>query len=140
MTIEKKFLEVLQLIDISKAAGIDRISGIFVKGDANVLAKHIAKICNISISSGLFKLKPLHKRGTKADPEGFRPIFLLPLTSKVIKRIVYNQVDNLSLQNNTLYNYKSEFRKNHSTHLSLSFINDKKPKKVLIKDFSREWS
>ena len=138
MTIEKKFLEVLQFIDISKAAGIDRISGIFVQDDANILVKPIATICNIFISSGLFKLKPLHKRGTKANPESFRSISLLPLISKVIKRIVYNQVDNFSLQNNTLYNYKSEFRKNHSTHLSLSFLNDKKLKKVLIEDFSRE--
>ena len=47
---EKKFLEVLQFIDISKPAGIDKISGKFLKDGADILAK----ICNISISSGLF--------------------------------------------------------------------------------------
>ena len=67
MTTEKKVLEVLQFTDISKAAGIDKISGRFLQDGANILAKPTAKICNISISSGLFpndckiaKLKPLY--------------------------------------------------------------------------------
>ena len=54
LTMEKKVLEVLQFIDISKAAGIDKISGRFLKDGANILAKPLAKICDISISSGLF--------------------------------------------------------------------------------------
>ena len=89
MTTNKKVLEVLQFIDISKAAERDKISG----------------DCNIA------KLKPLYKKGSKANPENFRPISLLPLISKVIERIVYNQVDNFLLQNNILYNYQSGFRK-----------------------------
>ena len=90
----------MQFIDISKAAGIDKISGRFLKDGANILAKPIAKICNISISSGLFpsdckiaKLKPLYKKGSKTNPENFRPI-------SVTERIVYDQVDNFLLQNN----------------------------------------
>ena len=109
LTTEKKVLEVLQFIDISKAAGNDKISVRFLKDGANILEKPIAKICNISISSGLFpseckisKLKPLYKKGSKANPENFRPISLLPLISKVIEKIVYDQVDNFLLQNNIL--------------------------------------
>ena len=118
LTTEKKVLKVLQFIEISKAAGIDKISGRFLKDSANILAKPIAKICNISISSGLFpsdcklaKLKPLYKKGSKTNPENFRSISLLPLISKVIERIVYDQVYNFLLQNNILYNYQSGFRK-----------------------------
>ena len=118
MTTEKKVLEVLQFIDISKAEGFDKFSGRFLKDGANISVKPIVKGCNISISSGLFpsdckiaKLKPLYKKGSKTNPENFRPISLLPLISKVIERIVYNQVDNFLLQNNILYNYQSGFRK-----------------------------
>ena len=132
---EKKFLEVLQFIDISKPAGIDKISGKFLKDGADILAK----ICNISISSGLFpsdckiaKLKPLYKKGSKTNPENFRPISLLPLISKVIERIVYDQVDNFLLQNNILCNYQSGFRKNYSTDLCLSFLNGK-----ILKSFDK---
>ena len=93
MTTNKKVLEVLQFIEISKAAGLDEISG-----DSNIA-----------------KLKPLYKKGSKANPENFRPISLLPLISKVVERILYNQVDNFLFQSNILYNYQSGFRKNHST-------------------------
>ena len=54
MTTERKVLEVLQRIDISKAEGIDKISGRLLKDGANILAKLTAKICNISISLGIF--------------------------------------------------------------------------------------
>ena len=72
LTTGKKVLEILQFIDISKAVGIDKISGRFLKDRANILAKPLAKIYNISISSGLFpsdrkiaKLKPLYKKDPK---------------------------------------------------------------------------
>ena len=130
----------MQFIDISKAAGIDKISGRFLKDGANILAKPMAKICNISISSGLFtrdckiaELKPLYQKASKTNPENFRPISLLPLISRVIERIVYNQVDNFLLQNNILYKFQSGFRKNHSTDLCLSFLNDK-----ILKGFDKE--
>ena len=109
LTTEKKVLEALQFINISKAAGIDKISGRFLEDGANILAKPIAKT--------------LYKTGSKTNSENFRPISLLPLISKFIQRIVYDQIDNYFLQNNILYNYQSGFRKNHSTNLCLSFLN-----------------
>ena len=48
LTTEKKVLEGLQIIDISKAAGIDKILGRFLKDDVNILAKPIAEICDSS--------------------------------------------------------------------------------------------
>ena len=71
------------------------------------------------------KLLPLYKKGSKANLESFRLISLLPLISKVIERIAYDQVDNILLQNNILYNYQSGFRKNYSIDLCLSFLNGK---------------
>ena len=62
-----KVLEVLPFIGISEATGIDKISGRFLEDGANILANPLTKICDISISSGLFpsdfkiaKLKPLY--------------------------------------------------------------------------------
>ena len=118
LTTKKKVSEVLQCIDISKAAGIDKISGRFLKDTANIMAKTYSKNMNIFMSSRLFpshckiaKLKPLYKKGPKTNPGNFRPISLLPLISKFIERIVYDQVHNFLLQNNTLYNFQSGFRK-----------------------------
>ena len=81
MTREKNVYEILQCIDISKPAGTDKISGTYLKDDANILAKPMAEICNTSISSGFIpsdckiaKLKPLYKKGSKTNHENFRPI------------------------------------------------------------------
>ena len=99
---------------------------------ANILTKPTAEICSISISSGLFlsdckigKFRPLYKKRSKANLENFRPIFLFPWISKISGRIVYDQIDHLLLQSNTLCNYQAGFKKNHSTDFYLSFLNDK---------------
>ena len=37
-------------MNVDEAAGIDNLSGKFLKDGANVLAKPISKLCNISIN------------------------------------------------------------------------------------------
>ena len=46
--------------------------------------------------------------------------------------MVYDKVDNFLLQNIVLYNYQSGFKKNHSTILCVSFLNDK-----ILKGFNK---
>ena len=72
LTTEKNVLEILQCINISKVAGMEKILRKFLKEGANTLAKPIAEICNTSIFSGRFpsdykivKLKPFYKKGPK---------------------------------------------------------------------------
>ena len=74
-TSEEKVLKIMTNIEISKAAGVDKLSGRFLKGGANILAKPISTLCNLSISQGVFpnaykvvKLKPIFKKGKKTDP------------------------------------------------------------------------
>ena len=125
-------LKILKNIDTSKAAGIDKISGRFLKDGASILSIPIAQICNLSISSSSFpqkckiaKLKPLHKKGSKTDPKNYRPISLLPLVSKVIEKVIFDQTQTFLNENNILYKFQSGFRPNHSTDFCLSYLNDK---------------
>ena len=69
-------LKLLQDLDENKAAGLDNLSGKFLKDGATVLAKPISQICNLSIKYSIFpsdckiaKLKPLFKKGSKTDPK-----------------------------------------------------------------------
>ena len=71
------------------------------------------------------KVKPIFKKGRKTNVSNYRPISLLPILSKVIEKVVYEQTAKFSNDNNIFYNYQSGFRNNHSTYLSLSFFNDK---------------
>ena len=51
---ENTILTILKNTEVSKAAGLDNLSGLFLRDGAKVLAKPITDICNLSITSGKF--------------------------------------------------------------------------------------
>ena len=111
---------------------MDSLSGCFLKDGAKVLAKPITDISNLSITLGkspdsckLAKLKPIYKNSSLTEASNYRPISLLLLISKVIKKVIHNQTSAFLNSRNLLYNYQSGFRKNHSADFCLSFLNDK---------------
>ena len=117
---ENTILTILKNTNICKAAGLD--SGCFLKDGAEVLAKPITDLCNLSITSGkipdsrkIAKLKPIYKKGSLTEASNYRPISLLPLISKVIEKVIHDQTSAFLNSRHLLYNYQSGFRKNHST-------------------------
>ena len=77
-TSEEKVLKIMTNIENSNGAGVDKLSGRFLKDGANILAKSIFTLCNLSISLGVFpnaskvaKLKPIFKKGKKTDPSNY---------------------------------------------------------------------
>ena len=115
-------------LEVTKAPGIDQISGKFIKDGARILTKPISELCNLPMTLGSFpdackivKVKLLFKKDSKTDPSNYRPISLLPLLSKVFERVVLDQTEELLSRNKILYDYHSGFRKNHSTDTFLSF-------------------
>ena len=125
-------LKLLKQLNPAKSAGIDNLTGKFLKEGAPVLASPITDLVNLSISLSLFpddckiaKLKPLYKKEAKTKPKNYWPISLLPLLSKIIERIIHNQTQELLDKNNILYKYQSGFRKHHSTDTCLSYLTDK---------------
>ena len=53
---EKTVLKILQGMDENKTAGLDNLSGKFLKDGATVLAKPISRICNLSIKYSIILL------------------------------------------------------------------------------------
>ena len=95
----EKILSILNGLNPSKAAGIANWSSTFLKNGAHFLARPIRQLFNISIKLNCFprsfkivKVKPIFKKGSETDPQNYRPISLLPLISKIIERIVHDQV------------------------------------------------
>ena len=71
---QKDILILLNDIDSTKAAGIDNISGKFIKDGAQALALPITQICNLSIKLSSFpkyckvaKVIPVFKKGSKTE-------------------------------------------------------------------------
>ena len=117
--IQKK---ILRLTNVRKAAGRDDLSGHFLKDSTRVLSKPICELWNLPIKLGSFpdsckieKLKPLFKNESKTDSSNYKPMSLLPLISKIIEKLIHEQRGSFLSNNETLYNYQSGFRKNHST-------------------------
>ena len=119
-------------VEVTKAAGIDQISGTFIKDGAQILAEPISEPCILSMTLGSFldackiaKVKPIFKKGPKTDRSNYRPISLLPLLSKVFERVALDQAEELLSLSTILHDDQSSFRRNHSTDTCLSFLNDK---------------
>ena len=113
-------------------AGIDNLSGKFLKDGANILAKFIFELCNLSIKYSLFpkdyqiaKLKPLYKKGSTTLPKNYRPISLLPLISNISEKVIHDQTQVSLDENKILYRFQSGFGKHFSTDSCLSYLNNK---------------
>ena len=107
-------LKLLKNVEVNKAAGMDNISGRFLKDGADILAIPVTQICNLSIQLSHFpnnyklaKLKPLYKKGSKTDPKNFRPISLLPIASKIIEKIIHDQTMEYIPDDKIPYKYQS---------------------------------
>ena len=87
---------------------------------------------NLSLKYSIFpsdckiaKLQPLFKKGSKPAPKNYRPISLLPLVSKMIKKVIHDQTQSFLDKNNIVYRYQSGFRKFFPTNSCLSHLNNK---------------
>ena len=113
----KKIYNILINIDRNKAYRIEEIPGRFL---AELLTERLCKIINLSLSSKFplvretAKVKPPYKKGKNTEPKNYRPVSLLPILSKIIGRVVYNQLIEHLEKHDLLYEYQSGFRSKQS--------------------------
>ena len=69
-------------------------------------------------------IKPIFKAGSKFEFTNYRPISILPSISKILERIIYNQLSEFLTANNSLYDYQFGFRKKHCTYMPVSILYD----------------
>ena len=55
------------------------------------------------------KVKHLYKKGKNTEPENYIPASLLPILSKIIERVAYNQLIEHLEKHDLLYKYQSGF-------------------------------
>ena len=104
----------------AKAAGIVNLSCKFLKDGTDILARPISQLCNHSIKLNSFprsckiaKIKLLFKKGSKTDPQNYRPISWLPILSKTIEMVIHDQTQELLSKSKILYRFQ---------HLSRSLL------------------
>ena len=67
-------------------------------------------ICKIYFPTDckIAKLKPLFKKGSRTAPKNYCPISLLPLISKIIEKVIHDQMQKYLDDYNILYGYISQ--------------------------------
>ena len=84
----------------SKATGLDKISvRLNLRKCPDLISDSLSIIFNRSIITGIFpddwkcsKVIPLFKKGKRTNLDNYRPISIIPIVSKVVERIAYDQV------------------------------------------------
>lgn len=126
--------DVIKVIDNLKnksSCGTDGLSNKLLKLIKNEISNPLTLIINQSFSSGIFpdtlknaKVIPLFKQNDSTLMQNYRPISLLPSISKVIERIIHNQLTTYFNDLSLFYKSQYGFRTGHSTELAaLELIN-----------------
>lgn len=92
-------LKLLKTLDLSKSGGPDLIPPIFIVNCADSVVEPLCILLRRSLSEGyvpkIWKsafVTPVFKKGDKSDIRNYRPISKICLFSKILERIVYNDV------------------------------------------------
>ena len=111
----------LQRLNTRKSPGADGITPGILKACHRQLCQPISILLNHSLSDGRVPvdwksgiISPIYKGGCRSDVASYRPVTLLPVVSKVMERIITNQLLNHLEDRNLLSATQHGFRKNRS--------------------------
>ena len=83
----------------SKSCGLDNIDTYILKLVVDEILPAMTHVINLSIQQSIFpstwkvaKVIPLFKKGDSLEPKNYRPVAILVIMSKVLERIVFQQV------------------------------------------------
>ena len=114
-----------QLINC-KAPGPDKIATMLIKDAPDLICKLLTMVFNSSLLNGIFpdvwklaRVTPIFKSGSKSEANNYRPISIISVFSRILERIVHDQVYEYLKVNKVLTMSQSAFEKLCSTITSL---------------------
>ena len=128
----KKVEEFIRNLKSSKAVAVDELDSYSLKISAKFVALPIHHIITLSIMQQQFpsawklsKVLPLHKKGCTLERNNYRPVSILSPISKVIERVVYEQIYSYFARNKLFHANVMGFRRNRSTLTSILQMYDR---------------
>lgn len=130
-TVNETIISKLLLRTKSNAMGYDGISFDMILMTLPSTLSAITQIINSSIMTSVVPsvwktavVRPIPKSNDPADLKDFRPISILPYLSKILEKVVYDQVSYYLENENILPVKQSGFRKQRSTNTALHDVID----------------
>ena len=128
-TTEEEVLDLISSLDVNKSTGHDGVSARMLKLAGASVSSSLTQLFNLCLSCKQFpnlwkkaNVVPLHKKDHKDLCCNYRPISILPVTSKLLERIVFKSVYNFFHKHNLLTVHQSGFRPKDSTVNQLAFL------------------
>lgn len=119
-------INLINKLHSNKATGLDGIPARMLKLAAPIIVNSLVDTINSSLREGCFpdmwklaKVFPIFKDGDRSDCNNYRPISILAVVSKLIEKVVFNQLYDYLISNNLLSEHQSGFRPSHSTLTAL---------------------
>jgi hypothetical protein len=127
---EEEVINLTESLKGKPTAGDDDIPETLVKQRIHLIKGPLAHIYNLSLNSGVFpdvwktaKVKPLYKKGDKYDMRNYRPISIIPVFAKLLKRLMNNRIISFLYENKIFSEAQNGFRKGNSIDTAVhSFI------------------
>ena len=111
--------------------GTDEVPLSILKTTPDNVLFALTHVFNLSLINGYFissfktaKVVPIHKKGNVTNVSNYCPISLLCSMSKILEKLVYNQIISFLNKQNFFYKYQFGFRKNHSTLHVISLLTE----------------
>ena len=121
-----KVKKILKSLSNSRSTGIDELDNFSVKLAAELIAKPIHHIVTLSIIQKRFpnswkysKVIPLHKKEDVLERKNYRPVAILSPLSKVIEKIMYEEIYSYFTNNKLFHPNLHGYRKHRSTQTAL---------------------
>ena len=125
-------LKVINGLKDSKSTGTDNIDTWVIKLAAQDILPALTHIINLSIQQSIFpsmwkhaKVVPLLKKGDPLTAKNYRPVALLPIFSKILERVMFNQLVEYLDSNKLIHPNHHGSRSGHSTATALIQMYDK---------------
>jgi hypothetical protein len=143
---------VIKRLKIKTKGGPDGIPPIFLKKCVHQLSSPLARLFTCSFDSSFLPLdwlrsyiSPLFKKGSKHDPDNYRPIALTATMCKLMESIIKDQLLEFLLRKGIINKNQHGFISNHSTctnllectHDWLVTLNSSHTTDIIYIDFSR---
>lgn len=132
-TTTEEVCDTIRSLKSGKSEDVYGLTTSIIKNNAPYLSQPLAEIFNECFEQGLFpqKLKtakviPVHKRGSKIDPNNYRPISILPVISKVFERIIFSRIYKFFNKHNYIrveqFGFRPKLSTTHALKEVMSFV------------------
>ena len=116
-----KIAKVIQNLDPNKVHGHDNISICMLKVCGPSIYKPLEIIFNQCLETGVFpserkkgNIALIHKKGGKQILKNYRPVSLLPICGKILKRLMFNEMLEFFIENKLISTSQSGFKLGNS--------------------------